>query len=68
MFERVVDGREALGKLSVQGRFYDWFNDKLLYQYIEWIANRRMKSIGLKPSMSIAAKNNPLPWTEHWIF
>ena len=24
-------------------------NDKLLQQYVEWIANRRMKSIGLKP-------------------
>ena len=42
-------------------------NDKLLHQYVEWIANRRMKSIGLKPLYDIPAKNNPLPWTEHWI-
>ena len=42
-------------------------NDKLLQQYVEWIANRRMKSIGLKPIYDIPAKNNPLPWTEHWI-
>ena len=42
-------------------------NDKLLKQYVEWIANRRMKSIGIKPIYDIAAKNNPLPWTEHWI-
>jgi len=42
-------------------------NDKLLYQYVEWIANRRMKSIGVKPIYDIPAKNNPLPWTEHWI-
>jgi ribonucleoside-diphosphate reductase beta chain len=42
-------------------------NDKLLHQYVEWIANRRMKSIGLKPAYDIPAKNNPLPWTEHWI-
>ena len=42
-------------------------NDKLLQQYVEWIANRRLKSIGLKPQYDIAAKNNPLPWTEHWI-
>ena len=42
-------------------------NDKLLWSYVEWIANRRMKSIGIKPLYDIAAKNNPLPWTEHWI-
>ena len=42
-------------------------NAKLLTQYVEWIANRRMKSIGLKPVYDVAAKNNPLPWTEHWI-
>jgi len=42
-------------------------NDKLLHQYVEWIANRRLKSIGLKPQYDIPAKNNPLPWTQHWI-
>ena len=42
-------------------------NDKLLQQYVEWIANRRMKAIGIKPEYDIPAKNNPLPWTEHWI-
>ena len=42
-------------------------NDKLLQQYVEWIANRRLKAIGLKPQYDIPAKNNPLPWTEHWI-
>ena len=42
-------------------------NDKLLNNYVEWITNRRMKSIGLKPIYDISARNNPLPWTEHWI-
>ena len=42
-------------------------NDKLLHQYVEWIANRRLKGIGLKSIYDIPAKNNPLPWTEHWI-
>jgi ribonucleoside-diphosphate reductase beta chain len=26
-----------------------------------------MKAIGLKPLYDISAKNNPLPWTSHWI-
>jgi ribonucleotide reductase beta subunit family protein with ferritin-like domain len=42
-------------------------NDKLLHNYIEWIANRRIKSIGLKPIYDIPVRNNPLPWTEHWL-
>ena len=42
-------------------------NDKLLQSYVEWIANRRMKSLGLRPVYDVAAKNNPLPWTQHWI-
>jgi ribonucleoside-diphosphate reductase beta chain len=42
-------------------------NDKLLYQYVEWIANKRMKAIGIAPIYDVAARNNPLPWTQHWI-
>ena len=42
-------------------------NDKLLQQYVEWIANKRIKAIGLNPQYDVAAKNNPLPWTQHWI-
>jgi ribonucleoside-diphosphate reductase beta chain len=26
-----------------------------------------MRAIGLRPLYDIPAKNNPLPWTEHWI-
>ena len=36
-------------------------NDKLLHQYVEWIANKRMKIVGLKPIYDIPRKNNPLP-------
>ena len=36
-------------------------NAKLLTQYVEWVANRRMKSIGLKPIYDVPARNNPLP-------
>ena len=42
-------------------------NEKLLQQYVEWIANKRIKAIGLRPQYDVAAKNNPLPWTSHWI-
>ena len=42
-------------------------NDKLLKNYVEWVANRRMKSINMKPVFSQPISNNPLPWTEHWL-
>ena len=42
-------------------------NDKLLQQYVEWIANRRLVAIGLKRQYDVPVKNNPLPWTQHWI-
>ena len=42
-------------------------NAKLLDSYVEHIANRRMKSIGLKPIFDTPMSNNPLPWTQHWL-
>jgi ribonucleoside-diphosphate reductase beta chain len=42
-------------------------NEKLLHDYVEWITNRRMKAVGLKPMFGIPANNNPLPWTEDWL-
>ena len=42
-------------------------NAKLLQKYVEWIANRRLKSIGLSPIFNAPLNNNPLPWTEHWL-
>ena len=42
-------------------------NDKLLHNYVEWTANRRLKSIGLKPIFDTPMANNPLPWTAHWL-
>jgi ribonucleotide reductase beta subunit family protein with ferritin-like domain len=42
-------------------------NTKLLSQYVEWVANRRLKAIGLPAIYDVPAKNNPLPWTEHWL-
>ena len=41
-------------------------NERLLSQYIEWVANRRMRAVGIQPVYDIPWKSNPLPWTEHW--
>ena len=67
MFKRTVEEEKAWAEYLFKDGSMIGLNDKLLAQYVGWIANRRMKAIGLKPIYDIPAKNNPLPWTEHWI-
>ena len=67
MFDRAVNEEKKWADYLFKDGSMIGLNDKLLQQYVEWVANRRMKSIGLKPVYDIPAKNNPLPWTEHWI-
>tara|TARA_Y100000004_G_scaffold29662_1_gene30730 strand:- start:7681 stop:8781 length:1101 start_codon:yes stop_codon:yes gene_type:complete len=42
-------------------------NEKLLSDYVEWVANKRMKAIGLDTIYGIKPGDNPLPWTMHWL-
>jgi len=67
MFNKCVDEEKAWADYLFKDGSMIGLNEKLLQQYVEWIANRRLRSIGLKPQYDIPAKNNPLPWTEHWI-
>ena len=67
MFRKCVDEEKAWAEYLFKDGSMIGLNDKLLHQYVEWIANKRMKSIGLKPIYDIPARNNPLPWTAHWI-
>ena len=67
MFRKTVNEEKAWAEYLFKDGSMIGLNDKLLQQYVEWIANRRMKAIGLKPIYDIPARNNPLPWTEHWI-
>ena len=66
-FENCVNQEKLWAEYLFKDGSMIGLNDKLLQQYVEWVANRRMKAIGLKPIYDIPAKNNPLPWTEHWI-
>jgi len=67
MFDRAVNEEKRWAEYLFKDGSMIGLNDALLKKYVEWIANRRMKAIGLKPVYDIAAKNNPLPWTQHWI-
>jgi len=67
MFKRTVNEEKSWAEYLFKDGSMIGLNDKLLMQYVEWIANRRMRAIGMKPLYDIPSKNNPLPWTEHWI-
>ena len=67
LFRKCVDEEKEWAKYLFKDGSMIGLNDKLLSNYVEWVANRRMKAIGMKPIYDIPAKNNPLPWTEHWI-
>jgi ribonucleoside-diphosphate reductase beta chain len=67
MFDRAVNEEKKWADYLFKDGSMIGLNDKLLQQYVEWIANRRIKAIGLKPQYDISANNNPLPWTQNWI-
>ena len=66
-FKKCVEEEKEWAKYLFKDGSILGLNDRLLSKYVEWIANRRMKSIGIKPIYDVPASNNPLPWTEHWI-
>jgi len=67
MFAQCVNEEKAWAQYLFKDGSMIGLSEKLLYKYVEWIANRRMKAIGLEPLYDVPATHNPLPWTEHWI-
>lgn len=67
MFKRAVDEEKRWAEYLFKDGSMIGLSVRNLQDYVEWIANRRMKAVGLKQVYDIAAKNNPLPWTQHWI-
>jgi ribonucleoside-diphosphate reductase beta chain len=67
MFEQCVNEEKAWAKYLFKDGSLIGLSEQLLYKYVEWICNRRMKAIGLSPLYDVPAATNPLPWTEHWL-
>ena len=65
MFRSVVDQEKAWAKYLFQEGSMIGLNEKLLGEYVEWIAAKRMTAIGA-PSI-YKQGTNPLPWTQKWI-
>ena len=67
MFKQCVEEEKLWADYLFKDGSMIGLNSKLLQKYVEWIANRRMKAIGLKSIFDVPANTNPLPWTEHWL-
>ena len=67
MFDMCVNEEKKWAEYLFKHGTMIGLNDKLLQKYVEWIANKRLRAIGLKPVYDQPLKNNPLPWTEYWI-
>jgi len=67
MFKTAVEEEKMWADYLFKDGSMIGLNAKLLGSYVEYIANRRMKSIGLKPIFDTPMSNNPLPWTQHWL-
>jgi len=67
MFKNTVEEEKDWAEYLFSGGSMIGLNDKLLTQYVEWIANKRMKTLGFDPIYDQPLRNNPLPWTQHWI-
>ena len=67
MFIKTVDEEKLWANYLLKEGSMIGLNEKLLHNYVEGIANRRMKAIGIDPVFDQVARNNPLPWTQHWL-
>ena len=67
MFKQCVEEEKEWAKYLFKDGSIIGLNDVLLQNYVEWTANKRLKSIGLKAIFDTPMANNPLPWTAQWL-
>lgn len=65
MFIDAVDQEKAWAKYLFKDGSMIGLNEQLLCDYVEWIAHKRMQSVGLESPYK--GGTNPLPWTQKWI-
>jgi ribonucleoside-diphosphate reductase beta chain len=67
MYKLCVEEEKAWAKHLMKDGSIIGLNEILLGQYVEFIANKRLKAIGLDPIFDQPVNQNPLPWTQHWL-
>lgn len=68
IFQSVIQQEKEWARYLFQDSSMIGLNEKLLGDYVDWIAAKRMKAIGVNiHEDGKAIKSNPLPWTQKWI-
>jgi ribonucleoside-diphosphate reductase beta chain len=65
LFESVVEQEKDWARYLFKDGSMIGLNEQLLCDYVEWIANKRMMSLGMKSIFK--GGSDPLPWTQKWI-
>ena len=66
MYKDTVEEEKAWAEYLFKDGSMIGLNAKLLEDYIEWIAHKRMTAIGVASPYKVP-RANPLPWTQKWI-
>lgn len=68
IFIDVINQEKEWAKYLFSGGSMIGLNEKLLSDYVDWIATKRMKAIDVEvPNEFKNTGANPLPWTQKWI-
>ena len=67
MYKTCVEEEKAWANHLFKDGSIIGLNETLLHRYVEFIANKRLKAIGLDPIFDQPVTQNPLPWTQHWL-
>jgi ribonucleoside-diphosphate reductase beta chain len=67
MWKECVEEEKAWANYLFKDGSIIGLNEKLLHQYVEYIANRRLKALGYNAIFDAPVNTNPLPWTQHWL-
>ena len=67
MYSTAVEEEKEWAKYLMKDGSMIGLSETLLGNYVEWIANKRLRAIGLKPLYDRPIRTNPLPWTQHWL-
>jgi len=65
LFDDAVDQEKAWAKYLFKDGSMIGLNEHMLCEYVEWLAAKRMRSVGLPTKYK--SGTNPLPWTQKWI-
>lgn len=66
LFVKAVDQEKQWAHYLFRDGSMIGLNEKLLGDYIEWIAHKRMTAVGIQSPYKVP-QANPLPWTMKWI-